>query len=423
VDAGRVPLRQLFSLEGMVALVTGANSGIGGAIAAAYAEAGAAVILVARRETELQVAEDTIKAAGGRAAHIACDLAVREDLFACVRPRAAVLRRSRHRRQRGRHQRRKPMAEITEADWDATMRVNLDASFFLPQRLAPAMIAKGWGRIVNIASLQSVRAFGNSGPYGASKGGIAQLTRAQAEAWSRHGVNANAIAPGFFATPLTAAVANDPERWKSMAAKTFVGRNGELDDLRGAAVFLRAARQITSRDRRCSSTAAFRRDDRDARMKALVYTRPNEVTYRDEPIRVLRRVSGARHRRCRDLRIGHARLPRPRSAQEPPLILGHELCGTVVAGAGAGKRVTVNPLITCGRCDYCLGGRNNLCSDRTMIGMTRPGWLRRANVHSCIQSDRDPAGYELPAGRAHRAGGHALHAIDPRDACALTAAP
>ena len=242
-----MPLRDLFSLAGKVALVTGANSGIGGAIAAAYAEAGAAVVLVARREPELQLAVGAIRSAGGRAAHIACDLALRDALYACAArapdffgaPDIVVNAAGTNIR--------KPIGDITEAEWDATMRINLDASFFLPQRLAPAMIAKGWGRIVNIASLQSVRAFANSAPYGASKGGIAQLTRAQAEAWSRHGISVNAIAPGFFATPLTAPVASDPERWQAMAAKTFVGRNGELDDLRGAAVFLasRASDYIT----------------------------------------------------------------------------------------------------------------------------------------------------------------------------------
>ena len=243
----RVPTRDLFSLAGRVALVTGANSGIGGAIAAAYAEAGAAVVLVARREPELLAAVEAIRSAGGKAAHIACDLGERESLHACalrapqsfgapdIVVNAAGINV------------RKPMLDVTEEDWDRVLAVNLEACFFLPQRLAPAMIAQGWGRIINIASLQSVRAFANGGPYGASKGGVMQLTRAQAEAWSRHGVCANAIAPGFFATPLTAPVVNDPERWEAMAAKTFIGRNGELDDLRGAAIFLasRASDYIT----------------------------------------------------------------------------------------------------------------------------------------------------------------------------------
>ncbi|RPH62280.1 MAG: SDR family oxidoreductase, partial [Burkholderiales bacterium] len=133
---------------------------------------------------------------------------------------------------------RRPMADIVGSDWDTTLAINLAAPFFLAQRLAPAMIDKGWGRIINIASLQAVRAFGQSGPYGASKGGIAQLTRAQAEAWSRDGVNANAIAPGFFDTPLTAPVFGDSARAQAMAERTFVGRNGRMDDLSGAALFL-----------------------------------------------------------------------------------------------------------------------------------------------------------------------------------------
>ena len=90
----------------------------------------------------------------------------------------------------------------------------------------------------HIASMQSVRAFADCTPYGASKGAIAQLTRAHAEALSRHGVNVNAIAPGYFPTDLTAPVVRDPARWQGLADRTFIGRNGELRDLRGAAVFL-----------------------------------------------------------------------------------------------------------------------------------------------------------------------------------------
>ncbi|HLX30845.1 MAG TPA: glucose 1-dehydrogenase [Casimicrobiaceae bacterium] len=237
----------LFSLDGRVALVTGASSGIGRAIAMTLAEAGARVVLVARREEDLAATRAEIVAAGGDAAAIACDLARRDGIECCAdaAPQAFgapdILVNS------AGINIRKPMLDLSADDWDRTMRINLEAPFFLSQRLAPAMIACGWGRIINIASLQSVRAFANSGAYGASKGGIVQLTRAQAEAWSRSGVNANAIAPGFFATPLTAPVASDPVKWQANAARTFIGRNGELADLAGTALYLasRASDYVT----------------------------------------------------------------------------------------------------------------------------------------------------------------------------------
>jgi len=100
------------------------------------------------------------------------------------------------------------------------------------------MKARGWGRIINLASLQSLRAFADGAPYGAAKGGVVQLTRAIAQAWSPHGITCNAIGPGFFPTPLTAAVFNDPQRAAANAAQTAIGRNGSLDDLYGATVFL-----------------------------------------------------------------------------------------------------------------------------------------------------------------------------------------
>ncbi|HJU24350.1 MAG TPA: glucose 1-dehydrogenase [Casimicrobiaceae bacterium] len=237
----------LFSLEGRVALVTGASSGIGRAIAMTLAEAGARVVLVARREEDLAAARAEIVAAGGDAAATVCDLASRDGIARCAddAPKAFgapdILVNS------AGINIRKPMLDLTADDWDRTMRINLEAPFFLSQRLVPAMIARGWGRIINIASLQSVRAFANSGAYGASKGGVVQLTRAQAEAWSRNGVNANAIAPGFFATPLTAPVASDPVKWQANAARTFIGRNGELPDLAGTALYLasRASDYVT----------------------------------------------------------------------------------------------------------------------------------------------------------------------------------
>lgn len=235
----------MFDLDGRVALVTGASSGIGREIASALAEAGAAVVLVARRGDELERARAGIGPA--RSAALPADLADRSQL----RDAAArapgffgpvdILVNAAGVNRRG------EMLDLSAEDWDVTMAINLDAPFFLTQALAPAMIERGWGRVINIASLQSERAFPLCVPYGASKGGIAQLTRAQAQALSRHGVNVNAIAPGFFATALTAPVVADRARWDKMAQSTFIGRNGELSDLRGAAVFFasRASDYVT----------------------------------------------------------------------------------------------------------------------------------------------------------------------------------
>lgn len=237
----------LFDLDGRVALVTGASSGIGREIALALAEAGAAVVLAARRERELAAAREEIAAPGARAAVVAADLADRAQLREAAARAASFFGAPDILVNAAGINIRKPLLDIAEAEWDAVLAVNLDAPFFLAQALAPAMIARGWGRIINIASLQSVRAFPMGAPYGASKGGVAQLTRAQAEAFSRHGVNANAIAPGFFATELTAPVVADGARWKKMAESTFIGRNGELADLRGTAVYLasRASDYVT----------------------------------------------------------------------------------------------------------------------------------------------------------------------------------
>ncbi|HEY7788280.1 MAG TPA: glucose 1-dehydrogenase [Casimicrobiaceae bacterium] len=237
----------LFDLAERVALVTGASSGIGRAIAEALADAGACVVLVARRREELESARSAIAAGGGRAVVLPCNLADRAALDACADAAAQAFGAPDIVVNAAGINVRKPMLEVTAEDWDRVLRINLDAPFFLAQRLVPAMIARGWGRIINIASLQSVRAFADSGPYGTSKGGVMQLTRAQAQAWSRQGVNANAIAPGFFHTALTDAVAADPAKWRANAERAFIGRNGELPDLAGTVVFLasRASDYVT----------------------------------------------------------------------------------------------------------------------------------------------------------------------------------
>ncbi len=231
-------MSRLFDLDGRVALVSGGSSGIGKAIGLALARAGASVVLVARREQELAFAAGEFEDEGLHARALPCDLADRDALsgFAAraARPFGApdILVNA------SGINVRKPFEDTADEDWDRSLAINLTAPFLLTRALAPAMRERGWGRIINITSLQCVRAFPDSAPYGASKGGLMQLTRAIAEYWSRHGVTCNAIAPGFFETPLTAPVMSDPARVQALAASTMIGRNGRLEDLHGAAVFL-----------------------------------------------------------------------------------------------------------------------------------------------------------------------------------------
>ena len=228
----------LFSCDGKVALVTGASSGIGQQQALVLARAGAAVVLLGRRRDQLQQTADQIEQEGGKAAVLAADLGDRGQIPQIAEQAASGFGPIDILINAAGVNLRQPVEEITLDSWDQTLNLNLATPFFLARELVDGMRGKGWGRVINIASLQSVRAFANSVPYGASKGGIAQLTRAMAEAWSKHGIACNAIAPGFFPTQLTAPVYEQPEKLEQLAAQTAIGRNGELADLDGITIFL-----------------------------------------------------------------------------------------------------------------------------------------------------------------------------------------
>ena len=231
---------QLFSLEGRVAVVTGASSGLGRAIAGFLAEAGADLVLVARREADLDSAAADLQACGQRAVAVPADLSNLDEIEALAERLAAPFGAPGVLVNAAGVNLREPAEAISVESWRQTLDLNLAAPFFLARSLVPGMRTAGYGRILNIASLQSSRAFPDSIAYGASKGGVVQLTRAMAEAWSRHGITANAIAPGFFPTELTAPVFSDPARAAWAASSTAIGRSGELSDLAGAAVFLAA---------------------------------------------------------------------------------------------------------------------------------------------------------------------------------------
>ena len=241
-------LESLFSLDGRVAVVTGGSSGIGAEMACALALAGARVVLVARDAARLGSAVDALKAAGAAgAAGVGADLASRAEVERAADEAAAAFGSPDILVNCAGVNLRPPLASLTVEDWDTTMAVNLTAPFLLGQRFGPSMAARGWGRIINVTSQQAQRAFGNSGAYGASKGGLASLTRSQSEAWAGSGVCCNSVCPGFVPTRLNAHVASDPSRSAALAARTMVGRNGEPADFAGVAVFLasRASDYVT----------------------------------------------------------------------------------------------------------------------------------------------------------------------------------
>jgi NAD(P)-dependent dehydrogenase (short-subunit alcohol dehydrogenase family) len=228
-----------FSVSGRGFVVTGASSGLGRSMAIFLAQAGASVVLVARRQSELEKLAEEIEAFEGKAAIVSADLSKRENLHeianqckaafsdlsidGVVNTAGVNLRES--------------AEQLTFESWDFTLNLNLSVPFFFTREFIPQMQERLYGRVINIASLQSTRAFANGLAYGASKGGVCQLTRAMAEAWSKDNITCNAIAPGFFPTELTGPVFSNPETREWAAGQTAIGRNGELDDLFGITVF------------------------------------------------------------------------------------------------------------------------------------------------------------------------------------------
>jgi 2-deoxy-D-gluconate 3-dehydrogenase len=237
-------LESQFSLQGKRALVTGSSKGIGSAIAIALAQAGADLVLVGRSVESLETTRLGIEAIGKKAESLICDVSssasidqafggIAEMNIEIVINNAGTISRA-------------PAAETAMQDWNRVIDTNLSSIFQISQACGRAMIARGHGTIINIASLLSFQGGINVPAYTASKHGVAGVTKALANEWGSKGVTVNAIAPGYISTDNTAPLRADQERNASILARIPMGRWGEAEDIASVAVFLAspAARYI-----------------------------------------------------------------------------------------------------------------------------------------------------------------------------------
>jgi len=228
-----------FSLDGRTALVTGANTGLGQGIALALAQAGADIVAAGRRApVETQAA---IRAMGRRFHFVAADLVSTAPIAGVVKETLEEMGRLDVLVNNAGLISRAAALEVTEADWDRVVNVDLKSAFFLAQAAARHMAASGGGKIINVVSMLSFQGGIRVPAYTAAKSGLAGITRALANEWARQRINVNAIAPGYFATDNTDALRADESRSREITARIPAGRWGVPADLGGAAVFLASA--------------------------------------------------------------------------------------------------------------------------------------------------------------------------------------
>jgi len=228
----------ILGLEGKVAVVTGGTSGIGRAMSLGLADAGADVIATARRQQQVDETATEIEARGRKTLRLASDVCDRPSLEALLAAtvkefgKVDILINCAGRIQRT------PTLTMPEKDWTAIIDTNLTGTLRACQVFGAHMLERGYGRIVNIASLNSFVALSEVAAYAASKAGVTSLTRSLAVEWSKKGVTVNAIAPGVFRTDLNSAFLDGTPRGQELLMRTPMGRFGKTEELVGAAIFL-----------------------------------------------------------------------------------------------------------------------------------------------------------------------------------------
>jgi len=228
----------LFDLSGRVAMVTGASRGLGQYMARALAKAGADLVLTSREPARLLPFESEIQALGRRTLSLELDVRELDSIQIMAASAEAHFGRVDILVNNAGCNVRKPALEVTWEDWNLILETNLRGSFFVAQSVARGMTARKYGRIINIGSVTSVAGYAGLAPYGASRGGIRQLTMSLADDWGRHGVTVNCLAPGWFRTEQNKALYDNKEWIEYICDRIPVKRPGQPHDLDGAVVFL-----------------------------------------------------------------------------------------------------------------------------------------------------------------------------------------
>jgi NAD(P)-dependent dehydrogenase (short-subunit alcohol dehydrogenase family) len=238
---------ELFDLSGKVAIVTGTSRGLGQYMARALARAGADLVLTSRKLDRLQTTESEIKSLGRRAVSLELDVRDQESIKRLVKDAEAAFGHVDILVNNAGCNVRKPALEVSWDDWNLILETNLRGTFFVAQAVARGMIARGYGRIINIGSVTSVFGSAGLGPYGASRGGVRQLTMSLADDWGKHGITVNCLAPGWFRTQQNSVLYEDQEWVEYLSDRIPLKRPGQPQDLDAAVVFLAAesSRYIT----------------------------------------------------------------------------------------------------------------------------------------------------------------------------------
>ena len=230
----------LFDLSGRVALVTGTSRGLGQYMARALAKAGADLVLTSRDVSRLAAFETEIRGLGRRAASVGLDVRVRESIEKAVAAAEAAFGHVDILVNNAGCNVRKPALDVTWDDWNLILETNLRGSFFVAQAVARGMIARRYGRIINIGSVTTVAGYAGLAPYGASRGGIKQLTMSLADDWGKYGVTVNCLAPGWFRTDQNKVLYENKEWVEYLCDRIPLKRPGQPEDLDAAVVFLAA---------------------------------------------------------------------------------------------------------------------------------------------------------------------------------------